>query len=78
MLLNEKIQDLQKLTKKKITYEQVAKVLGLGSKQAAQNRVTRKQDLKDWEIIALEEAFLTSKVNNNNQEHYIAHIHNEA
>ena len=77
MLLNEKIQDLQKLTKKKITYEQVAKVLGLGSKQAAQNRVTRKQDLKDWEIIALEEVFLTSKVNNNNQEHYIAHIHNE-
>lgn len=72
MLLNEKIQDLQKLTKKKITYEQVAKVLGLGSKQAAQNRVTRKQELKDWEIMALEEAFLTSKVNNNNQEYYIS------
>lgn len=72
MLLNEKIQDLQKLTKKKITYEQVAKVLGLGSKQAAQNRVTRKQDLKDWEIIALDEAFLTSKVNNDNQEHYVS------
>lgn len=61
MLLNEKINDLQKLTKKKITYEKVAKVLGLGSKQAAQNRVTRKQELKDWEILALDEAFLNGK-----------------
>lgn len=76
MLLNEKIQDLQNLTKKKITYEQVAKVLGLGSKQAAQNRVTRKQELKTWEIIALEEAFLP-KVNNDNQMDCIEieHIH---
>lgn len=72
MLLNEKINDLQKLTKKKISYEKVAKVLGLGSKQAAQNRVTRKQELKDWEILALDEAFLTSKVNNDNQEHYVS------
>lgn len=68
MLLNEKIQELQKLTKQKITYEQVAKILGLGSKQAAQNRVTRKQELKDWEILALDEAFLPSKVNNYNQD----------
>lgn len=67
MLLDKKIDDLQKITKKKITYEQVAKVLGLGSKQAAQNRVTRKQQLKEWEIIALDEAFLQQKVNNNNQ-----------
>lgn len=68
MLLNEKINDLQNLTKKKITYEQVAKILGLGSKQAAQNRVTRKQELKEWEIIALDDAFLNKKVNNNNQD----------
>lgn len=68
MLLNEKINDLQNLTKKKITYEQVAKILGLGSKQAAQNRVTRKQELKEWEIIALDDAFLNKKVNNDNQD----------
>lgn len=67
MLLDEKIKDLQNLTKKKITYEQVAKVLGLGSKQAAQNRVTRKQHLKEWEINALEGAFL-AEVNKNNQD----------
>ena len=58
MLLDEKINDLQKLTKKKITYDEVAKVLGLGSKQAAQNRVTRRQKLKEWEILALDAAFL--------------------
>ncbi len=67
MLLNEKIEQLQNLTKKKITYEEAAKVLGLGSKQAAQNRVTRKKPLKEWEILALEEEFLKNKVNKNNQ-----------
>lgn len=67
MLLDEKIKDLQNLTKKKITYVQVAKILGLGSKQAAQNRVTRKQHLKDWEIIALDDAFL-SDVNKDNHD----------
>lgn len=66
MLLNEKIEQLQNLTKKKITYEEAAKVLGLGSKQAAQNRVTRKTHLKEWEILALEEEFLKQKVNKDN------------
>lgn len=70
MLLDEKINSLQNLIKKKITYTQVADVLGLGSKQAAQNRVTRKQPLKEWEIIALDEAFLP-KVNINNQDNCI-------
>lgn len=55
---------LQNLIKQKISYEQVAKILGLGSKQAAYNRVTRKTPLKQWEIIALDEAFLkNSKIN---------------
>ena len=71
MLLNEKINDLQKLTKKRITYEQVAKILGLGSKQAAQNRVTRKQQLKEWEISALDEAFL-GDVNKNNLNDFVS------
>ncbi|MBQ2175401.1 MAG: S24 family peptidase [Alphaproteobacteria bacterium] len=64
MLLDEKIQSLQKETKRKITYEEVAGVLGLGSKQAAYNRITRKQDLKDWEILKLEEAFLWGEKDN--------------
>ena len=64
MLLDEKIQSLQKETKRKITYDEVADVLGLGSKQAAYNRVTRKQELKDWEIIKLNEAFLKSDLKN--------------
>lgn len=34
MLLNEKINDLQKLTKKKISYEKVAKALGLERQRA--------------------------------------------
>ena len=57
MLLDEKIQLLQKETKRKITYEEVADVLGLGSKQAAYNRVTRKTPLKDWEIVKLDDRF---------------------
>lgn len=63
MLLDEKITDLQNLIKQKISYEQVAKILGLGSKQAAYNRVTRKTPLKQWEIIALDEAFLKKSTN---------------
>ena len=63
MLLDEKITDLQNLTKQKISYEKVAKILGLGSKQAAYNRVTRKTPLKQWEIIALDEAFLKKSTN---------------
>ena len=58
MLLREKIRQLQNLTKQKITHAQIAKVLKLGSKQAVQNRITRKQELKEWEIIALDEVFL--------------------
>ncbi len=68
MLLDEKINDLQNLTQQKISYQQVADVLGLGSKQAAYNRVTRKQPLKEWEIIALDNAFLTD-VNKTNQKY---------
>ena len=58
MLLDEKIESLQNLTKKKITYDKIAEVLGLGSKQAAYNRITRKTPLKPWEENALNEAFL--------------------
>ena len=64
MLLDEKIQLLQKETGEKITYEEVARVLGLSSKQAAYNRVTRKTPLKDWEIVKLNKAFNKNAVSN--------------
>lgn len=70
MLLKEKIQDLQNLTKRKISYEEIAPILGLGSKQAVQNRITRNQELKEWEILALDENFLHKSANflNKNQQ----------
>lgn len=58
MLLDEKIDYLQNLTKQKITYEKVAELLGLGSKQAAYNRVSRKQPLKQWEENVLDDYYL--------------------
>ena len=64
MLLDEKIQLLQNETGEKITYEEVARVLGLSSKQAAYNRVTRKTPLKDWEIVKLDKAFNKNAVSN--------------
>lgn len=58
MLLDEYLQDLQKLTRKKPpTYEKIAEVLDLGSKQAVSNRIYRKQPLKDFEIEILDDAF---------------------
>lgn len=57
MLLSQAITDLQNLTKKKISYEQIAKVLGV-SKQAIGNRVMRDSKLQDYEWENLKEHFL--------------------
>lgn len=58
MLLDEYLQDLQKFTRKKPpTYEKIAEVLDLGSKQAVSNRIYRKQHLKDFEIEILDAEF---------------------
>lgn len=57
MLLSEAISDLQKLTKKKVTYEQIGKVLDI-SNQAVSNRVQRGVELKDYEWENLKEHFL--------------------
>ncbi len=57
MLIDKKIQDLQNLTKRKITYDDIAKIFNV-SRSAIQNRVSRKQQLKDWEEQKLDEAFL--------------------
>lgn len=64
MLLKEKIESLQIETKQKISYERIAEVLKLGSKQAVYNRITRKTHLKDYEIKALDDEF---KVLNNQE-----------
>lgn len=69
MLIDEYLQDLQKLTKKRPpTYEQVAEVLALGGKQAVSNRIYRKQPLKDYEIELLDDAF------KNNQSTHIENL----
>lgn len=57
MLIDEKINELQNLTKRKITNIEIAKILGLGSSQAVINRVNRKQQLKEYEILKLNDAF---------------------
>jgi phage repressor protein C with HTH and peptisase S24 domain len=63
MLLDEYLQNLQKLTKKKPpTYEKIAEVPGIGSKQAVSNRIYRKQPLKEFEI-----EILNAEFKNNNQ-----------
>lgn len=56
MLIDEKIDSLQKYTKEKVTYDDIAKVLGI-TRSAVGNRVARKQELKEFEIIKLDEAF---------------------
>lgn len=66
MLLDVKIEDLEKLIERKITYEEIAPILNLGSKQAVQNRISRKQQLKSYEIAALDKAFET-EINKKNQ-----------
>lgn len=62
MLLDEYLNDLQKFTKNRVTYEDVAKTLKLKGKQSVGMRIRRKQVLKDWEIELLDSAF-----KNNNQ-----------
>lgn len=57
MLIDKKINELQNLTKRKITNIEIAKILGLGSGQAVINRINRKQQLKEYEILKLNDAF---------------------
>ena len=66
MLIDEYLQDLQKVTHKKPpTYEKVAQVLNLGSKQAVSNRIYRKQHLKDFEIGLLDAEFKNNQSTQN-------------
>ena len=57
MLIGEKINELQNLTKRKITKKEIADILGLGSSQAVINRINRNQKLENYEIIKLDDYF---------------------
>lgn len=65
MLLDEKINDLQNLTKRKISYEELAPILGVGTANALRNWNYRKRPLKDFEIKKLDEAFNINSTNLN-------------
>ena len=57
MLIDEKINSLQNLIKRKITYEELAPILGVESGNAIRNWKYRKRPLKDFEIQKIDEAF---------------------
>ena len=81
MLLEEKINDLQNLTKRKITYDELAQILGVGTANALRNWNYRKRHLKEYEIKKIDDAILnySTELNNvsQNNEDYIEveHIH---
>lgn len=54
--IQQAIQDLQNFTKNKITFDNIANVLGV-SRQAISNRVARNSELKDFEWTKLKEYF---------------------
>lgn len=57
MLIDEKINDLQNLIKRKVTYEELAPILGVESGNAIRNWKYRKRPLKEFEIKKIDEAF---------------------
>ena len=65
MLIDEKINQLQNLIKRKITKQEIADILGLGSSQAVINRINRNQHLKEFEILKLDD-FFKSEINKTN------------
>lgn len=66
MLLDEKINELQNLTKRKITYEELAQILGVGTANALRNWNYRKRSLKEFEIKKLDDAFNINSTELNN------------
>ena len=47
MLIDEKIKDLQNLIKRKVTYDELAPILGVKTGQAVRNRKSRKKPLAE-------------------------------
>lgn len=63
MRLDEKIESLQKYTKRKITYDDIAEVLSI-TRSAVGNRIARGQQLKDYEIALLDSSFISDPIIN--------------
>lgn len=57
MLIEDKINDLQNLIKRKVTYDELAPILGVGTANALRNWNYRKRPLKEFEIKKIDEAF---------------------
>lgn len=57
MLIDEKIDELQNLIKRKVTYDELAAPLGLGSGQAVRNRKSRNKHLEIFEIEKIDRFF---------------------
>jgi len=72
VLIDEKINDLQNLTKRKISYQDIADVFNV-TRSAIQNRVARKVPLKEFEESILDEAFgvVVTKEHNTSQDDII-------
>ena len=66
MLLDEKIDTLQFVTKRKITYEEIGDVLGV-TRSAIQNRISRKSPLKDYEEAIIDDYYKLKSQNTTNQ-----------
>lgn len=58
MLVDEYITCSQNVTKEKITYQDIANILGI-TRSAVQNRIARKQPLKEFEKLKLDDALKT-------------------
>lgn len=57
MLIDEKINSLQNLIKRRVTYEELAPILGVRTANALRNWNYRKRPLKEFEIKKIDEAF---------------------
>lgn len=57
MLIDEKINELQNLIQRKITYEEIAKILGKKSGNVVRNWSYRKRELEEFEIQKLDEVY---------------------
>jgi phage repressor protein C with HTH and peptisase S24 domain len=57
MLIEEKRTELQNLTKRNVTYDELAPILGVGTANALRNWNYRKRPLKEFEIKKIDEAF---------------------
>lgn len=57
MLIDEKINELQNLIQRKITYEEIAKILGKKSGNVVRNWSYRQRHLQEFEIQKLDEAY---------------------